>query len=132
MRFITLVVVCLCGVAEAQWKAGVSAIKITPQRPVVMSGYASRTRPFERVERDLFAKALALEDGEGHRAVLMTMDLIGLSAAIAEPVCARIGERTGLKREQILLNFAHNHAGPIVSLGTRQETDEPNPRAETV
>src|SRR6266566_9579010 len=98
MRFIALVVVCLVSVAEAQWKAGVAVVKITPQRPVVMSGYASRTRPFERVETDLFAKALALEDGEGHRAVIVTMDLIGLSAAIAEPVCARIGEKNGLKR----------------------------------
>src|SRR6185295_16286943 len=94
--------------------------------------YASRTRPFERVEMDLFAKALALEDGEGHRAVLVTMDLIGLSAAIAEPVCARIGEKTGLKREQILLNFAHNHAGPSLSLGPKEETDDPKPSVETV
>ena len=69
--------------ADTPWKAGVSAIKITPQKPVIMSGYASRSRPFERVERDLFAKALALDDGSGHRAVIVTMDLIGLSAAIA-------------------------------------------------
>jgi hypothetical protein len=84
------------------------------------------------VEHDLFAKALALQDGEGNRAVLVTMDLIGLSAAIAEPVCARISEKSGLKREQILLNFAHNHAGPQLSLGPREETDDPKPSPDTV
>ncbi|HEV8378495.1 MAG TPA: hypothetical protein VGP99_06560, partial [Tepidisphaeraceae bacterium] len=83
--------------ADTQWEAGAAAVKITPQKPVVMSGYASRTRPFERVEMDLYAKALALDDGAGHRAVIVTMDLIGLSAKIAEPVCQRIGEKTGLK-----------------------------------
>src|SRR5438132_3046928 len=118
--------------ADTPWKAGVSAIKITPQKPVIMSGHASTSRPFERVERDLFAKALALDDGSGHRAVIVTMDLIGLSAAIAEPVAQRIGEKNGLKRDQILLNFAHNHAGPILSLGPKEESDDPKPPAETI
>src|SRR5882757_2442850 len=107
--------------ADTPWKSGISSIIITPQKPVLMSGYASRTKPFERVERDLFAKALALDDGSGHRAVILTMDLIGLSATIAEPVAQRIGEKNNLKRDQILLNFAHNHAGPILSLGTPEE-----------
>ena len=114
------------------WKAGAAAVKITPRKPVVMSGYAARTKPFERVEQDLYAKALALDDGDGHRAVLVTMDLIGLSSTIAEPVCKRIGEQSGLKREHVLLNFAHNHAGPVLSLGPREETDDPKPRPETI
>src|SRR5678815_1574844 len=97
--------------ADAQWEAGAAAIKITPQKHVVMSGYASRIKPFERVELDLYAKALVLDDDAGHRGVIITMDLIGLSSRIAEPVAQRIAEKTGLKREQILLNFAHNHAG---------------------
>jgi neutral ceramidase len=118
--------------ADTPWKSGVSTIIITPQKPVLMSGYASRTKPFERVERDLFAKALALDDRSGHRAVIVTMDLIGLSAAIAEPLAQRIAEKNNLQRHQILLNFAHNHAGPILSLGTPEETDDPNPPRETV
>jgi len=60
------------------------------------------------------------------------MDLIGLSVTIAEPVAQRIAEKNNLKREQILLNFAHNHAGPILSLGTPEETDDPNPPRETM
>src|SRR6266516_4233478 len=83
--------------AGAEWNAGTASIKITPQEPVVMSGYAARTRPFERVEHDIFAKAVALDDGEGHRGVIVTMDLIGLSSTIAEPVCKRIAEQSGLK-----------------------------------
>ena len=55
-----------------------------------MAGYASRTKPFQKVEQDIYAKALALEDEQGHRAVLITTDLLGLSRAIAEPVCERI------------------------------------------
>lgn len=101
---------------EPDWKVGLAQVKITPEQPVFMAGYASRDRPFEKVTADLYAKALALEDRDGHLAVLVTTDLIGLSAAIAEPVCARLTDRTGLKREQILLTSSHIHTGPALSL----------------
>ncbi|HWB12381.1 MAG TPA: neutral/alkaline non-lysosomal ceramidase N-terminal domain-containing protein [Pirellulales bacterium] len=110
--------------AEFDWKAGVASVKITPERPVPMAGYAARTKPFEAVEADIYAKALALEDAEGHRAVLVTSDLIGFTAAVAEPICARIGEKTGLKREQILLNSSHTHAGPALAVMPKSDDAE--------
>src|SRR5262245_60493927 len=101
---------------EPDWKVGLARVKITPERPVHMAGYASRDRPFEKVTADLYAKALALEDRDGTLAVLVTTDLIGLPAAIAEPVCARLADRAGLKREQVLLTSSHTHTGPALSL----------------
>jgi hypothetical protein len=102
--------------AEAEWKVGLAQVKITPTQSLFLEGYASRDRPFEAVESDLYVKAMALEDREGHRAVLVTSDLLGLPAAIAEPICERIRAKTGLKREQVLLNSAHIHTGPMLSL----------------
>jgi hypothetical protein len=102
--------------ADAEWKVGLAQEKITPERPVFLAGYASRNRPFDRVEAELYVKALALEDREGKRAVLVTSDLIGFPAAVAEPICARIEQKTGLKRGEILLNSAHIHSGPTLSL----------------
>src|SRR5262249_50865234 len=52
-------------------------------------------------------------------AVLVTSDLIGFPAAVAEPICERIHKAIGLKREQILLNSSHTHTGPILSLDPR-------------
>jgi hypothetical protein len=102
--------------AQAQWKVGLAQVKITPTQPVLMSGYAGRTKPFEKVTGELYAKAMVLEDSEGHRGVLVTSDLLGFPAAVAEPICERIAKKTGLKREQILLNSSHTHAGPQVGL----------------
>src|SRR5262249_45178211 len=48
--------------------------------------------------------------------VLVTTDLIGLSADVAEPVCERVASKTSLKREQILLSSSHTHTGPTLSL----------------
>jgi hypothetical protein len=106
---------------EPDWKIGLAQVKITPEQPVFMAGYASRNRPFEKVTTELYAKALTLEDRTGRVAVLVTTDLIGLSAAIAEPVCERLASKAKLKREQILLSSSHIHTGPTLSL-------DPTPR----
>ena len=107
--------------APLPWKIGVARVSITPEQPIWMAGYDAREKPFEAVESDIFAKALALDDGAGRRAVLVTADVSGFSAPVAAAVCAAITERTRLERRQILLNASHNHAGPLLSV-------EPRPR----
>jgi neutral ceramidase len=102
----------------------VASVKITPERPVPMAGYAARTKPFEQVEADIFVKALALEDAAGQRAVLVTSDLIGFTAAVADGICAGANEKTGLKREQILLNSSHTHAGPALAVTPKTDDAE--------
>jgi hypothetical protein len=102
--------------ADPEWKAGLAQIKITPERPVLMSGYAARKKPYEKVATDLYVKVLILEDGQGQRAALVTSDLLGFPRDVAEPICERIGNSTGLTRAQILLNSSHTHTGPQVSL----------------
>src|SRR5437879_5206968 len=105
--------------ADAEWKAGLATVKITPETPVPMAGYASRVKPYTNVAQDIYAKALALEDRQGHRAVLVTTDLIGISRAVANPVCERITAKTGLARNEILLSSSHVHSAPALKLEER-------------
>jgi hypothetical protein len=98
----------------ADFEAGVGRVRITPPTPFWMSGYAARTHPSEGVLQDLWAKALAIRDGEGNRVVLVTADLIGLSRAIAVDVVARAEEQYGLAPSQLILNSSHTHCGPMV------------------
>lgn len=101
--------------ADVEWKAGIATVKITPEMPVMMAGYANRIKPFERVALDIHAKAIVLEDREGQRAVIVTSDLIGMPSWFAEPLAEQIREKTGLSREQIMFTWAHNHAGPALA-----------------
>jgi len=71
---------------DAGWKAGFARARITPDEPLPMAGYAARSRPFERVAGELFVKAMALEDGRGRKALLITADHIGWSADYAIPL----------------------------------------------
>lgn len=99
--------------APYPWKAGVATAKITPHRPMLMSGYAGRKdNPAEGTEQDLFAKALAIEDAEGNRAVIVTTDLIGILARFRADVVAEIEKSHGLSPEHVLLNASHTHCGP--------------------
>src|SRR5438067_13796093 len=79
----------------ARWKAGAAVANITPDRPLHMAGYSARKEPAEGTEQELFAKALAVEDGDGNRVVIVTMDLIGVSERLRTGVVEQV--REGLK-----------------------------------
>src|SRR5262249_56476156 len=40
----------------------------------------------------------------------------GSPRATAEPICRRIQEKTGLRRDQVLLTSSHTHTGPLLAL----------------
>ena len=98
------------------WRVGLAAAPITPEGQIRLSGYASRSEPSTGVLADLYAKAMALQDSDGHRALLITADVIGFPAPFAEAICKQIIEETGLKRHQILLNPSHTHTGPVTGM----------------
>jgi hypothetical protein len=100
--------------APAGWKAGAAAVNITPRQPMWMSGYSSRTKPAEGKLTELWAKALALQDPAGKRAVLVTMDLVGIDRDLSRAVCAELGKKYGLPRAAVLLSVSHTHTGPVV------------------
>ena len=106
---------------DASWQAAVSKADITPDEPVFLAGYASRDKPFEEIEARLFAKAIAFTDPQGYRAVLITTDLIGFSAAVSDPICDRIMAESEIDRSQILINSSHIHTGPSVTLDPKPD-----------
>jgi hypothetical protein len=99
---------------ERPWRAGVARVNITPELPIWLSGYAARNKAAQDKLDDLWAKALVLEDAEGGRAVLVTMDLIGIDRELSRDVCRRIEERYSLPRAAIALCASHTHSGPVV------------------
>jgi neutral ceramidase len=98
----------------AEFKAGVGRVKITPDGPIAMSGYAVRVKPSEGVEHDLWTKALALESEPGRPVVIVAADVICLPRAVVEEVAGRVKKTRGLERRQILFNASHTHSGPVI------------------
>lgn len=99
---------------KAEWKAGVAVTRITPQQSMWMAGYAARKKPSEGTTMDLFAKALALEDGHGNRVVIITTDILGFPGSVSEAIAKRLAASHGLRRDQLVFTSSHTHSGPVV------------------
>lgn len=97
--------------SAATWKAGVARTEITPETPVWLAGYGSK-RPPDGKLHDLWMKALALEDADGRRAVLITSDFQGVPRSMSDRAFDQLERRFGLQRHQVMLTFSHNHCGP--------------------
>ncbi len=105
--------VLMAGEPESRgWRAGVAVATITPTKPMMLAGFASRKTPAEGTTTELHAKALALVDSEGTRLVIVTTDLIGIPRPLRERVAAELKKQVGLARGALLLNASHTHCGP--------------------
>jgi hypothetical protein len=96
------------------WQAGVARVRITPQQPMWLSGYAARSGPATGKLTDLWAKALVLKDHRDKHVVLVTMDLIGIDRELAREICRRAEREFQIPRSAIALSTSHTHTGPVV------------------
>jgi neutral ceramidase len=96
------------------WTAGAATTDITPERSLWMAGFAARKQASQGVALPLHAKALALQCGRGSAAVLVTADLLGLTARITDRVAREVRRRHKLHRANLMFNASHTHCGPVV------------------
>lgn len=96
------------------YRAGTAKAKITPERPGWLTGYGSRNKPAEGTEMDLWARAVALEDPSGQKAVIVTAEILGFPPSMSRWIRDEAKKRHGLSDAQILLNASHTHAGPAM------------------
>ncbi len=116
-------ILCLClwfiatpCLAIDSWKAGVGRQCITPAEPMPMAGYAARGAAHATGKlQELWAKSLMLEDAQGKRCVLVTLDVCGIDSVLAARVCEQLQQACGLQREQVMLATSHTHSGPVVA-----------------
>jgi hypothetical protein len=102
----------LCA-GEASWRAGVAKTVITPTNALWMSGYVARTNPAQGKLTDLWMKALALEDASGHRAVIVTCDLVAIKQPLYKGACKVLKEKFNLEPSQFVICASHTHCGPL-------------------
>lgn len=91
---------------------GAAKTEITPAPGIPMAGYRARAGAAEGVHDPLFAKALALHDGE-RALVLVALDVLSvdeeLVAAIRREVVSRLDR---LRESDVMVCATHTHSGP--------------------
>lgn len=101
--------------ARAEWRAGAAKVNITPNSPVRLSGYGSRTTEHEGVEMKLYAKALALTWDNDAPVVMLTVDNCGVPESLRAEVLACVN-KGGWKLEdaRFSLHSSHTHCAPML------------------
>ena len=94
-------------------RAGWAEIETTPPIGLPMGGRGPRFTPGKAVLDPLIAQATVLEDSGGNRTLWISVDLVGLSPVIAEPLRYDLSALTGIPIEAVILNYSHTHSGPM-------------------
>jgi Neutral/alkaline non-lysosomal ceramidase, N-terminal len=102
--------------------AGIARVPLPTPIGDPMMGYGARTGTADRVHDPLHARALYLANRGA--CLVVELDVCLLAPGHAEAIRARIAERTGLARGQVLVGSIHTHSGPetgfVAWLGDRE------------
>lgn len=101
-------------VGAETWRVGAASAVITPTEFMPMAGYASRDRPADGKATELYSKALVLESAAQSRAVIVTLDLVGIDRELASEVRRLIAKEFSVEASRVLLCCSHTHSGPVV------------------
>ncbi len=112
--------VCLfCRPATAELRAGAAAVDVTPEHlPTVINGSFTAHNATVIGSR-LFARALALDDGNT-RVALVVVDSCMLPRDLIDEAKKLASQRTGLPADRMLISATHTHSAPSAmgALGT--------------
>ena len=99
----------------AEVDVGAAKVDITPEGPIRLSGYLVRTTESVGVAHPIHAAALAIGSDEQKPAVVITVDNVGISTAIADEVAARLERKAGLTRDRLAIGVSHSHTAPVLT-----------------
>lgn len=106
-------------------KCGFCKKMITPPLGTPLIGYYNE-RLAKGVHDDLFAKAIAFEDG-GVKAVIVQVDLCLLTEEICNDMRKTVAEFCGIDADAVLISCNHTHTGPLtVNDFASDKTPDPN------
>jgi len=114
--FILVLVLSASGIGQPDigWRVGLARLDITPTDSLWMAGYSSRTHGAQGTLHKLWIKAMALQDANGHRGVLVTADVLGFPKNLSDAIRDRCRKAYQIDRSQIILSATHTHSGPVL------------------
>lgn len=103
-----LLLAVLSALPASALKVGTGVRVITPKTLMPISGGVGTPEPATGVQGDLFARAIAFEDGDV-RVALVSLDCLGFPGVLGDQVRAKV---TGIPGTNILIGATHTHSGP--------------------
>ena len=107
-------------------KVGIGRVDITPPGNSSLAGFGARDHAGEGVHDPLTATAMVLSQGE-KTAVILALDLIGMTLDFVERLHQHMKKQFGFEPKQVMVNFSHTHAGPLIESRTYAVDRDGNP-----
>ncbi len=98
---------------QAAWLAGAARVNITPNYPVRLAGYGSRTKLSEGVKVEIWAKAIAIAWDAQPPSVIITVDNCGVPGSLRDEVLAMLRPQ-GIDSARLAINSSHTHCAPAL------------------
>ncbi|MDO6436442.1 neutral/alkaline non-lysosomal ceramidase N-terminal domain-containing protein [Cyclobacterium sp. 1_MG-2023] len=102
------------GASPKPLNIGLARVSITPETPVRLTGYSSRDIPFEGVQHELWAKAMAFGDEKKGYHIIISVDLLGIPHRVTERVRDALAKEIGISPANLSICAAHTHSGPQI------------------
>jgi dienelactone hydrolase len=100
-----------------RWRVGYAEADITPASGEAMLAGFGQSRQVAGTLAPLRAQALAFEDGKGHRALVITADVLGFGRGSVDVLRRKIEKAHGIPASAVCLNASHTHWGPAINHG---------------
>lgn len=101
---------------QSTYLVGIAKVDITPDYPVLLSGYASRsTELISRVEQQLWARAIVIRNEGKQPHILIAVDNCGVPASVTKAVVANLKEKYKLASGNIVISSTHTHSAPMLN-----------------
>ena len=97
-----------------QLRAGVARVNITPYVGINMSGFGNRTKESTGIHDDLYARAMALDDGST-KVGIVSCDLLNLDENSIASIRNKVQASTEMNGENVFISATHTHSGPLTS-----------------
>ena len=101
---------------QSTYSIGIAKVEITPEYPVLLSGYVSRgTELISRVEQQLWARAISIQNGREQPHVLISVDNCGVPASVTKSVISNLKEKYQIASENLVICSTHTHSAPMLN-----------------
>lgn len=90
---------------------------ITPERPLRLSGYGTRSEVFESIDEKLYARVMALRSSQSPLSIMVSVDTIGFPETLTKAIAERVEKDHSVTRDRFLICCTHSHTSPQIAGG---------------
>jgi putative membrane-bound dehydrogenase-like protein len=116
LAFLSVVPTSLAAAAKPRgYQVGLAKVDITPEGPIRLSGFYHRQTESVGVREHIYARAMAIRNADDKPAVLITVDSIGIPAAVRNEIAHRLATKKNLLNERLAICATHSHTTPMLT-----------------